>query len=242
MMSNMSVADENSLNPPGAERVAARALVLSAVSCRGLIEKDAHEPGAEVLRQNVIRWLNDIGIASELESIEITLLSTPLGKLDRKAEMDATWQSESTVVLAWALRHASLPPFNVECDPNKIADAIGFLDDPKGTPLHNPRLRASEEIEIWADTYLTLHWRLRQFSWDPRPMDFVSYVSACEWGPLRLDHVEILDRDLAIDGIRLDKLEYSAFRNALSITQERHKAFNWLLGFEALYSEVTTDT
>ena len=45
--------DEFSLRPPDANRVAARALVLSAVSCRALIEKDAHNVGTETLRQQV---------------------------------------------------------------------------------------------------------------------------------------------------------------------------------------------
>ena len=73
-------------------------------------------------------------------------------------------------------------------------------------------------------------------------MDFVKYVSECPWAPLRLDGLEILDHDLAIQGVRVDKVERTAFRKSLSIAQERHRAFNWLLGFETLYSEVTADT
>jgi hypothetical protein len=73
-------------------------------------------------------------------------------------------------------------------------------------------------------------------------MDLVAYVSACTWASLCLDHLETLDNDLAIDGVRIDKVENAAYRRTLSITQERHQAFNWLLGFERLYSEVTTDT
>jgi hypothetical protein len=42
--------------------------------------------------------------------------------------------------------------------------------------------------------------------------------------------------------VRIDNLEYSKYREILSIAQERHQAFNWLLGFEDLYSQVTTDT
>jgi hypothetical protein len=73
-------------------------------------------------------------------------------------------------------------------------------------------------------------------------MDFVAYVKACTWGSLRLDRLEILKGDLAIDGVRIDRAQQAAFRRTLSITQERHQAFNWLLGFETLYSDVTTDT
>ena len=89
---------------------------------------------------------------------------------------------------------------------------------------------------------MTLHWRLRQFSLQPDPMDFVAYISACAWGSLQLDRLETLDGDLAIDGVRIDKVEHATYRRTLSITRERHQAFNWLLGFESRYSDVTTDT
>ncbi|MGA9070966.1 MAG: hypothetical protein WB424_11965, partial [Terracidiphilus sp.] len=72
--------------------------------------------------------------------------------------------------------------------------------------------------------------------------DFVSYVTACNWGSLRLDQLDLIDNDIAVGGVRIDKLEYDKYRETLSIVQERHQAFNWLLGLEQLYSQVTTDT
>ena len=73
--------DEFSLRPPDPNRVAARALVLSAVSCRALIEKDAHNAGAETLRQRLVSWLDCIGVTEEMEPAEVTLLSTPVASL-----------------------------------------------------------------------------------------------------------------------------------------------------------------
>lgn len=237
-----AIEGEFSLRPPDAERVAARALVLAAVACRGLIEKDAGKPGAEELRKRVVGWINDVGVSAEIEPEEIAVLGTPLGELDRKATLNATWRSEGMVVLAWALACTELPPVSVECEPSDVACGMGFLDERQQTALHDPRLRNYAEIEAWADTYLTLHWRLRQFSLEPAPMDFVAYVNACTWASLRLDHLEIVEDDLAIRGVRIDRVQQEAYRRTLSITQERHQAFNWLLGFEALYSDVTTDT
>jgi hypothetical protein len=238
----MSDTEDLPLNPPDANRVAARALVLSAVSFRGLVERDAHHPEAEERRQKVVDWLDSIGVADEMEPAEVALLSTPLGRLDQKATMNATWKSEGMVVLAWALNHAKLPPAHAECEPSDIANGIGFLAERSNTPVHSPRMRDWSEIELWAETYLTLHWRLRRFSLKPEPMDYVQFVSKCTWGPLRLDCVETLDSDLAIHGARIDKVEASVFRRTLSVTQERHQAFNWLLGIEPVYSQVTTDT
>jgi len=234
--------DNFSSTPPDRNRVAARALVLAAVSCRGMIEKDAEKPGADKFRESVIGWLDTVGAANELEPAEYTLLSTPLGKLDPRAKINAGWQSEGMLVLAWALVCAESPALFQECDAIDIAHRMGFLDDRRKSVLDNPQLRDSAIIEQWGDTYLTLYWRLRQFSSTPKPIDFVTYVSECTGGPLRLDGLEIIDRDLAVDGVRIDKLEYPRFRQALSITQERHQAFNWLLGLEPVYSRVTTDT
>jgi hypothetical protein len=228
--------------PPTGDRVAARAMVLAAVSCRAAIEKDAHNSGAEDLRQQVVEWIQRVGVAVELEPSESALRSTPLGRLERKTQLNELWKSEGMVVLAWALSCATIPPFHHQCEPSDVANDMGFLGDRRSTALNSPRLRDSAEIESWADTYLTLHWRLRQFSAMPVPIDFVSYVSACTWGPLRLNELEIQQNDLAINRVRIDKVEPDILRQTLSIVQERHQAFNWLLGLEKIYSAVTTDT
>lgn len=227
---------------PSPERVAARAIVLSAVTCRGSIEKDANERGAEKLRKSTVDWLYRIGADREMESQELALLSTPLGELEKKRARDATWVSEGLVVLAWALRRAPLPVFHVECEPSDVANAIGFLADRGDTILANPQLREANEITVEWEKYLTLHWRLRQFSIEPGIMDLVAYVSSCEWGPLRLNDIGLCDGDLAVEGVRIDRLEYFEFRRVLSLVQERHRAFNWLRGWDPVYSEVTTDT
>ena len=237
------IADEEFESvPPTPERVAARTMVLSAVSCRGAIEKDADKPGAEELRTRILPWLESIGADSELEPAESSLIATPLGLLDQKTRFNASWQSEGMVVLAWALQCAELPPVHIQCDPADTANAMGFLDDRENTPMHGPILRNEDEIGEWADTYMTLHWRLRLISSNPGPLDFVSCVAAATWYPHRLDHLDLVDNDVSIDGVRIDKLDYSKYRQTLSIVQERHQAFNWLLGFEQLYSQVTTDT
>lgn len=237
-----TVNDEFDPVPPTTARVAARAMVLAAVSCRGIIEKDAGKSGAEELRQRIFPWLERIGVASELEPDEFKLISTPLGQLNRKKATNASWRSEGMVVLAWALHCAKRPTVHLQCDPSDIANEMGFLDDREKTPVLSPFLRDAIEIEKWADTYLTLHWRLRLITSDPGPKDFLSCVAGVAWGTLRLDELELMNRDIAIEGVPIDQLDFSTYRTMLSIVQERHQAFNWLLGLESVYSAVTTDT
>jgi len=189
----MDMPDPNDLEPtpPTPERVAARALVLAGVSCRGLIEKDAGKPGADQLRQRVCQWLQDLGIADEIETSELDLLTTPLGQLNQQSKLYAGWRSEGMLVLGWALRLEKLLPFYTECQPNDVANRLGFLGKREETPLYKPRLRDSDEIEHWADTYLTAHWRLREFSRTPENIDFEAYVARCDWGSLTLTDVTI---------------------------------------------------
>lgn len=240
----MDLNTDEELRAPDANRIAARAIVLAAVAWRGLIEneKTADENGAEDIRHRILTWLHAIGVSTELEAAEANLLATPVGRLDRKATINATWRSEGLVVLAWALHRATLPPLHSICEPVEAANALGFLQDREATPLSAPKVRESPEVESWADTYLTLHWRLRQFSIQPGRMDFVSYASKCKWARMRLDELEVIDNDLAIKGVRIDCVDDGAYRDALSITTERRIALDWLLGFEPLYSDVTTDT
>jgi hypothetical protein len=237
-----TIDDDPERISPNAERVAARAMVLAAVSCRGAIEKDFAKPGAEKLRQQILPWLELIGAATELEPRESSLIATPLGQLDKKAEINAAWKSEGMCVLAWALRSTELPAVHIQCDPAHTANSMGFLDVRENTPMNAPVLRDEDEIGNWADTYMTLHWRLRLIESNPGPMDYVACIEKATWYPHRLDDLDLLDNDVAIDGVRIDNLEYSKYREILSIAQERHQAFNWLLGFEDLYSQVTTDT
>ncbi len=230
------------LPPPSPERVAARAVVLAAVSCRGLIEKDASNPRAEDLRQRVCSWLRELGVIDEAEEHERSLLFTPLGSLADKSTIDASWRSEGMVVLGWALGVLELPPYDEACEPSDSANFLGFLQERTSTPLADPRLRPAANIEHWTDAYLTLHWRLRQYSLHPEVIDFSSYVESCTWGPLTLAELQLTDGDLSIAGDRLDRVSEPVFRRTLSITQERHQAFNWLLGEEPIYSQVTADT
>jgi hypothetical protein len=228
--------------PPDAARVAARALVLAAVSCRAIIEKDANDPDAEELRQDVVRWLDRVGAAAELEPEEADLLAVPVGRLDHKTTIKASWQSEGMAVLAWALRRATLPPIHMECNPSEVASAMGFLDDRYRTPLGRPDLRDAAEIEHCANKYLTANWRFRQFLTEPNTIDFRSYIARCKWADLTNDGLEFISDDLAIDGVRIDELDERSRHHVGGIVQERHQAVNWLLGWESLYSEVTTDT
>lgn len=196
----------------------------------------------EPARQCFLRWFNECGLRGEAEPQELELLETLFGGLEKKARIDATWRIEGAAVLAWALGRAPLPSILQQCGINQTLDAVGLSRPREDTALAEPCLRAQEELDVCSSTYLTLHWRLRQYSLQPEKMNFVEYVAQCEWAEMRLDGLEVIDNDLAVDGVPLTQVEQVRLRELYSIVQERRLALEWLAGFESLYSEVTTDT
>jgi hypothetical protein len=228
--------------PPTALRVAQRALVLSAVVCRSGIEDDAGNQQTEAFREQVVGWIERLGLNAEAEPEEMELLNTPLGGLPKKKRVDASWRTEGLVVLAWALGKCELPDYDREANAPGTADTLGFLEEKDDTVLREPALRPRQEIAALADQLFTLHWRLRQFSLDQAPMDFQEFSRTAWFGPLSLDHLRLIENDLAIQGLPVSRATEEQWREALSIAQERHQAVNWLEGHDPVYSEVTADT
>jgi hypothetical protein len=238
----MSENDQQVITPPTPLRVAKRALALSAVVCRSGIETDVGNRDAEQFREDVLNWLYDLGLSDEIESEEFDLLNSPLGTSPERASINASWRGEGMAVLAWALNIIELHPHDQLVDAPMIAESLGFLKDVESTVLHNPQLRSFEDLNRFAESMLSLHWRLRQYSLDHASMNFVDFAKTCYFGPLELHGLRFVENDLAIGDRTISKASEETWRECLSIAQERHIAANWLIGNNEVYSQVTTDT
>ena len=228
--------------PPTPLRVAQRALVLCAVSCRGFIEDGAGDEGAEGLAVRLLPWLREQGLAGELEPHEADLLATKLGALDPQARTNATWRSEGLAVLAWALGRHGLPAYDEQVDPREVAESLGFLEDGAGALLAAPRLRPQAELDAYRHAVFSLHWRLRQFGIDGKAMDFAEFAGRAWFGPMSLEGLRLIERDLAIGAVPIARAGRDDYRRCASTAQERHQAANWLHGYGAVYSDVDTST
>ncbi len=230
-------------SPPDAARVAARAIVLALVTCRGRSALDDEGDASEGQLSKLREWMLTLGIDDEFEHKERQLVAAPTGQLDEQSAINAMWRDEGMLVLMWALGRVDLPRYDEGCHPIAVYEKIRFGAPRAQTVLAKPSLRPREELEHWANTYLTLHWRLRQYSISPTALDFVDYVEHHGgWGPLTLEHIELAEGDLAVRGERIDRISEDHFHELLSIVRERHKALNWLLGRGSVYSRVGTPT
>jgi hypothetical protein len=232
--------------PPDAERVAARAAVVGVLAWRAYSESQKGEKSEQTAQESFLyaaEWLGRIGASDELRREEVAFLLTPIGGLDEQSWIDANWLFQGVSVLVWSLGTMVLPRYDDDAaDPMEVLQSIGFMADRSRTVLHKPVLRPRAEIERAASINLTLQWRMRQYQRERVHIDFADYVGKATWGPLTTDGLELIDNDLAVRGERIDRIPEHERLMLHSLSQERHRAFNWLLGHGPIYSKVATDT
>jgi hypothetical protein len=234
--------DEIELVPPSPYRVAARALLLSAITCRSGIDGMAGDAQAEQLNARILDWLTRLEIGDEIERHERELLIKPLGELSEEERVDASWQSEGLVILAWALQLAEPPPFDVQVDPVSVTDKLGFLTDQARRVLAAPNLRDAADLDMCSERQFAVYWRLRTFARDRRRIDFAEAAKGdapdSEFGPMVIDGLPLIGGDLALKSRPLFQAEESDWRTALAIAEERLRAAYWLCGYKRKYSEI----
>ncbi|MBI1902993.1 MAG: DUF4272 domain-containing protein [Planctomycetia bacterium] len=237
-------ADEEELAPPTPLRVMRRAMVLAAVSNRALIENEAEKfDDPDGTRERMLAWIEELELGDELEPEEWKVLQRPVGTLDQQAMINAMWRVEGLGVLAWALRLYELPPYDQLVSPPDLYDALGLMSSEAGASLlASPELRSQDELNEMNAHFLAFHWRLRNFSIRPEPMDFVQFSKDCWFGGFDVSRFRVIAGDLAIGDAAIAEAPEEAVERAHSTAMERHLAINWLSGYSELYSETDTST
>lgn len=264
--------------PPGAKgavdwptpaRVARRALAMTAVTARAILEQGGihlglgrpkwnpmtwlrHKlAGAAGQHQELLLWVQLLGIQDEFEPDEWEVLQRPPGRLEPRQQIDSTWRLEGLGVLAWALGRFELPPHDqlVEC--HSLWHSLGMLDVAacKGL-LVEPRVRPLPELQALRRRLLAIHWRLVQYQVQPTAMNFVRTTEASfahfdrtAWfRPEEVAALPLVEDDLAIRGARLDRASTDDLSVARSIAIERHLAANWLCEGPEKYSATDVST
>lgn len=234
---------------PDAKQVLRRALVLSCVAGRGLIEAKTQIEAREQTRNDFLAWFQSRNLQADSEPEEIRLLNAPVGTLEQQDAIDAGWRCEGVAVLAWALGLTELGPFWEQIpDPRDAVGLVGYMDDTRADELEgDASLRPENEIEQYAEFILNVHWRLRDVSFRSKgvPHDCRGLFSEEMKGRCPGFAPPILSangNDLVLDDQPMYLASAERIRAASSIVRERHRAANWLIGDEGSYCEVSLDT
>jgi len=235
--------EDESADAPTAGRVARRALTLTALSARAILERDIANPKARTIHQDLMDWVRDISIDDEFEPEEREMWQQPLGQVAQQQQIDSTWRLEGLVVLAWALGRFAIPPHDQLVEFNSLWASLGFLNSPTArTLLANQTLRSRKEIGALRNRLFALHWRLRNYYLNPKVMDFAGFARTCRFGPLDISGVPLVDGDLGLGGERIDRASPNLFSSAHCAAQERHRAANWLGEGPEQYSKASVAT
>jgi hypothetical protein len=254
--------DENEgADPPTSVRVARRALALTAVTARAILEQDnttlksgpaSRSPlrrlrgmfsGRDRERLELLAWIRNIGIEDELEPDEWEIIQRPIGRLVPRQQIDSTWRLEGLAVLGWALGRFEVPSHDQLVDFRLLWSKLGLLDIHVAKELlAGPALRTREEIINRRNRLFAIHWRLRNYKLRPEVMNFAEFARTCWFGPLDLSGLPFNDGDLALKGLRIDRASKDLFSTAHSAVSERHKAANWLREGPLRYSEASEAT
>ena len=240
----MSESEDNiEATPPSAQRVARRALVLSAVVCRGNIDRGAGDAEAESVRNRILDWIASLDVQGETEPHEAALLKVPLGALTGQQVIDATWQAEGLAVLAWALKRLNLPKHDEKVDPYAVTDALEFLSEDAAELIRSAQLRGDAEIRALRELYYDIHVALRDFERHRRLTNFTRWVNPAHLAVLDLKLTALVaGGDLQLGGQPLGVASEDQRRLGEWIMRQRHRASIWLVGEESVYSEVSADT
>jgi hypothetical protein len=259
----------DTVHRPTPARVARRALALTAITARAILEQGGVNLGLGSPKWNPLTWLRHIlagqadqlqkllqwiqllGIHDEFEPDEWEVLQRPPGRLEQQQQINSTWRLEGLGVLAWALGRFKLPRHEqlVEC--HSLWRSLGMLDVAAcKSLLVDPRLRPLPELQALRRRLLAINWRLTNFYLRPTAMDFIRFTEASfgnydrtAWfSPQEVAELPLVEGDLAIRRGRLDQASPGEFSVARSIAQERHLAANWLCDGPEKYSATDVST
>jgi len=235
------------LPPPDDDRVARRLLVLMAVTARGSMELAHNEQvdmGDEAKR--LLDWVTALELEKEMEAAEIDVVHAPPGELSERQVIDSIWRGEGAAILAWALGLHDPSPYDEGTETSSLLEQLHFPQVEQAEAiLRDATLVSSGELQDMQAEQLALHWRLRDFSINPKSMNFREFGKTCWFGPIELDWASFgKDNDLALKGVSISRATSDAISMTNSIAMERHLAINWLCGgnVSELYSDTDTST
>jgi hypothetical protein len=239
----MEEDDRIDLTPPDPQRVARRALILSALVCRSNSDSEPSNPDAIELWERLKGWVERLDLAVEMEPREREMLYAPLGTLDEKRRIRGTWDVEALAIMAWALRRFPFPKHDEQVNPYEVTDSVWFLSDDAAEVIQSAELRSPEELNACRELFYAIHCRLREYLRTRSPSNFSEWIEVDWLNALGIEIPLAPQQDLRIDDIELALAEDEKIKQCEFVTSERHRAIIWLVGEDGpAYSQVTADT
>jgi Domain of unknown function (DUF4272) len=228
--------------PPDALAVARRALILSGVVCRGMMESYEDEDDRTLTLKELPEWLDKLGLWPYVETQEEKILRAPYGKLKRRFQISATWRIEGLSILCWAMRLLDFPPHDRKALHAPIVEAVAFLSDDAVELLTSPKLRSVVQIEACREWFYDVHVSLRGFLFHGGDGNLATWIGQYV-NTLGLSRESVvIEGGLVFEGSPLSGADRARLEEWEAVICERHRAAMWLAGTDEPYTEISVDT
>jgi hypothetical protein len=227
--------------PPAPLRVARRAVALTLLSARGVLERELTSPHTHANHARLVEWADELAVDDEVEPWEWDALRTAPGMLDPQVAIDAVWRVEGLAVLAWAVYRADLPRYDRTADLEGTWAAVGLFHDARVRELcWNPMLRPAAELDALRRLMRGYHKRLHDHR-SAEPGTLRGFAADALFGGFDPAAFDRLDGELALRGLRLDSAPPDVLATCQSIAVERHRAIEWVCRGPAVYSDAAIE-
>lgn len=243
--------ERSTVQRPGAEAVATRALVLGALCIRAFLEHVGQQQpdAAEAERVRLLQWLNAEALAEDVTPDETPVFEAPVGELTPEQMLQAAWRMEGLAVLLWALGYReAVPPYDEEAEPEEVLRVLPSVGQPTQTFRVMAAQRPAAELEAERQRARLWHWRARtqmllDQGFDDAEMDLVAAVTrAGQQAVARGDLPRLIEGDFVARGRPYHELPDEDFGVVASIAAMRHAALTWLCGLAATWDTAEADT
>jgi len=146
-----------------AREIAAQTIVHGVLGFRASLEITDHPRSREICSR-LLPWLDELGLAQQIEPFHREILETPYGQLPPESRTEACWCGESASVLGWAVQLLDAPDRQTQIDPARLVARLNLLRPEAANLAATATLRPQQEIDTFCAFCLAVRTRYQQLS------------------------------------------------------------------------------
>lgn len=229
-------------------QVARRALALYAMLMRiniehswGWGEEEISEDEADVMRDRLLTWLDDEGILSYTDELEMEIIEAEIGELTEWQIRDVSYRLEALGVLMWALeRLEDLAAYDEGFLDEEVLAELPNLEGTIDDFLDYASLRAEDELLLERQVCELWGFRIKQIENEAGKLSDQTREKIARARKKGIV-TQLAQDDLVAFGKPVHRLSEDEIEELRIVATERMKAFNWLFGLGDSWERTSGD-
>lgn len=220
--------DEIDIQPWPVLELIGRAVTLTSVARRGLLEvdEDADVFSNETDRFELSTWART-ELTNWITDTELAILNTPIGELTEEQMLLADEALFAAGAVAWALRAVTdeyIPMPDTEAFTGAVMEWAPTPWDKVRNLQKRVRLRSDQELADERERMELWYWRGSEEITTEELAEVVAEIT-------EVDLMPVIDGDLSADGVAFGALSEEDRDDLTWVAEQRLRALNWVCGF-----------